>query len=120
MLAGIQPHFPCMTTLSRRISLRVYSQAWIRRVCQRGTRTVDSNRNTTNQITHSDRQSRPEQRKPRIIVRARVQRITLHTVEFRAEDNGHDDTVDSDDFAEDNRDQVLCANTWCFDSASQD
>ena len=119
MLACVHPDFSCIFTLSQSISLWVYSQTWIRRICQRRTRTVDSHRNTTNQITHSDRQSGPKQRKTRIIVRARVQGIPLHAIELRREHDGHNNTVNRYDLAKDNRNQVLCPDTWCLYSTAQ-
>lgn len=36
------------------------------------------------------------------------------------EDDGHNDTVDSDDFAEDDGDKVLCSDSWGFDTSAED
>lgn len=41
-----------------------------------------------------------------------------YRAELGGEDNGHDDTVDSDDFTENNGDQVLGANTGCSDTTT--
>jgi hypothetical protein len=41
-------------------------------------------------------------------------------LQLRREDNGHDDTVDGDDFAENDGDEVLGSDTRGFDAASED
>lgn len=41
-------------------------------------------------------------------------------VEFRREDDGHDNTVDGYDFAEDNGDQVLGSYPGGFDTSTND
>ena len=40
-------------------------------------------------------------------------------VEFGGEDDGHDDAVDGDDFAEDDGDEVLGADAGRFDAATE-
>ena len=39
--------------------------------------------------------------------------------EFAGEDDGHDDAIDGDDFAEDDGDKVLCADAGGADSGSE-
>ena len=71
-------------------------------ICQSSTAPVDSNADTTDEVAHSDRQSRPEQCIPRVVIRASVQLLFRDKLNLRGENDRHDDSVDSDDFAEDN------------------
>ena len=41
-----------------------------------------------------------------------------HGVEFRGEDDGHDDAVDGDDFAKDDGDEVFGSYSGGFDAAA--
>ena len=41
-------------------------------------------------------------------------------MDFGAEDDGHDDAVDGDDFAEDDADEVFGADAGRFDAAAED
>lgn len=95
-------------------------QRWIRGVRQGRTATVDADRDATNQIAHANRQATPEQRKARVIVRRRVDRLDGDGFELGGEDDGHDDAVDGHDFAEDDGDEVLCSYPRGFDAAADD
>jgi hypothetical protein len=44
----------------------------------------------------------------------------LDRADLGLEDDGHDDTVDGDDLAEDDGNQVLCPDSWGLDTTSQD
>ena len=44
----------------------------------------------------------------------------VDVIQFRREDDSHDDSVNSDDFAEDNGDQVFSSYTWRLDTSTKD
>lgn len=85
-----------------------------------GTAAVDPHADAADEIAHSDRQSRPEEGIAGIIVRTRVEGLFRHHGEFGGEDDGHDDTVDCDDLAENNRNQILGSYPRRFDATSED
>lgn len=49
-----------------------------------------------------------------------MQSIPTHLREFGREDDGHDDTVDGNDFAEDDGDEILGSDAWGFHTAAED
>ena len=97
-----------------------YSQTRIRCIRQRRTAPIDAHGHSAYQVAHAHRQATPEERIARIVVAARVHVVTRDQVEFCGEDDGHDDAVDGDDFAEDDGDEVLGPYSWGFDAAAQD
>jgi hypothetical protein len=99
----------------------VHSQCRIRSICEGRTTSVDAYTDTTDQVAHTHGESGPEQRISRENVGGRVDLLdVVDLVELRGEDDGHDDAVDGDDFAEDDGDQVLRSNPGCFDTSTQD
>jgi len=95
-------------------------QARISSVSKRSTATVDTNRNTADQVASADQKTRPEQGETSVVVAARSCSIRTDRGHLCRKDNGHDDTVDGDDFAEDNRDQVLCSDSGSLDTTTED
>jgi hypothetical protein len=95
-----------------------------RRVCrirQRRTTSVDAHTDTADQITHPDRDACPEQRIAREHVRRSVEPVFRHErANLSGEDDRHDDTVDGDDFAEDDGDEVLGSYPWGAHAAAED
>ena len=108
-----------MLAISLLVSNQNHSQCRVRRIRQRSTTPIDPNTHTTYQITHPDRQSTPEQRIPRIHVLAAICALVICSIELRTEHNRHDDTVDGDDFAEDDRDEIFCSDAWRADAAAE-
>ena len=98
----------------------LHSQARIRSIRQRSTTPIDPHANPTDQITHPDRDARPEECVASILIRARQHGRFIHGFQLGGEDDGHDDAVDGDDFAEDDGDKVLGSDPRRFDSAAQD
>ena len=95
-------------------------QAWISSIGQGGTAPIDTHTDTTDQIAHADQHAGPEQGISSVVVAATIQRIATDWREFGGEDDGHDDAVDGDDFAEDDGDEVFGADSRCFDAAAED
>ena len=85
----------------------INSQAWIRGISQRCTAAIDSNRNTANEVTHPHRQPSPEERKARVEVSARVNIVAIDWAKLCRKYNCHNDPVDGDNFAKNDRYQVL-------------
>lgn len=115
-----------LTNLSPRISFLPrepsagYKQRGIRCIRQCGTASVDTDRDTADQIARAHRESSPEKRVSGVVAAAREDVILGDKVEFRREDDRNDDTVDRNDFAEDDGDQVLGPDSGCFHSAAND
>lgn len=82
-------------------------QARIGGISQRCTAAIDSNRNTAYEVTHPHRQPRPEERIARIEISARVYILAVDRSKFCRKDNSHNHPVDSDNFAKNDRDQIL-------------
>lgn len=95
-------------------------QAWIGGICQCGTATIDTNGNTAYQVAASNGKTSPEQGKSSIVVFGARQVFRRNNLKFRGEDDGHDDSVDGNDFAKDNGDQVLRSYTRGLDTAADD
>lgn len=96
----------------------MYEQAWVSSISKSCTATVDTNGDTANQVAGTDSDSSPKQRIAGIVALAGIDFIAGREVEFRRKDNGHDDTVDSDDFAENNGDQVLRSDSRSLDTSA--
>ena len=94
-------------------------QARISSISERSTATVDTNRNTADQVASADQQTRPEQGKSSVVVAARSCGIRANRGHLRREDDGHDNTVNGDDFAENDGDQVLCSDSGSLDTSSE-
>jgi hypothetical protein len=94
-------------------------QARISSIGKRSTATVDTNRNTTDQVASADQQTRPEQGETSVVVAARSCGVRADRSHLCRKDNGHDDTVDGDDFTENDRDQVLCSDSGSLDTTTE-
>jgi hypothetical protein len=98
-----------------------YVQSGISSVSQSRATSVDSNGDTANQVAHADRETSPEQRVTSEVVGARVELLSIRDgLHLGGEDDGHDDAVDGDDFAEDNGDQVLGSYPGSLDTTTDD
>lgn len=96
-------------------------QGRISSICQCCTTSIDTDRHTTDQVAHADGQSCPEQGVPGEVVGARVKLLGVRNVlELRGEDDGHDDAVNGNDFAENDGDQVLRSYPRCLDTTTDD
>ena len=98
----------------------IHIQTWIRCIGQRSTAAIDSHTDTTDQVAHADRDARPKQRVASVVIASRVYVVRWYGVQLRGEDNGHDNAIDGNDFAEDDRDEVLGSYPWGFDTATDD
>lgn len=96
----------------------LYPQAGIGSICQCSTTTVNSDRNTTDQITHPHSQTSPEQSISRVHIRSRIYIVGIHKSKLRRKDDRHDDAVNGDHFTENDGDQILRSNARSFDSTS--
>jgi hypothetical protein len=95
-------------------------QAGVSSISKRSTATVDTDRNTTDQVAHADQETGPEQSETSVVVAARSCSIRADRGHLCRKDNGHDDTVDGDDFAENDGDQVLCSDSGSLDTTTKD
>lgn len=86
---------------------RLDVQRGISRIGQGGTTAVDANGDTADQVAHADGDAGPEQGEASEVRRIGVGTGALERADLGGEDNGHDDTVDGDDLAEDDGDEVL-------------
>ena len=93
----------------------------VRSIGQGSATSVDAHAYTADQVAHAHGYSSPEQRVSGEVVRSRVQQLRVgELVHLGGEDDGHDDTVNSDDFAEDDGDQVLGSYPWRLDTSTDD
>lgn len=84
------------------------SQCRVGGVCQSRATPVDAYTDTANQVAHSNSQASPEQRVSGENVGRRVDLFDVVELgELGGEDDGHDDAVNGDDFAENDGDQIL-------------
>jgi hypothetical protein len=98
----------------------MHLQGRIRSICEGCTTSVDTHADTANQVAHAHGEPSPEQRIAGEDVGGRVDLLdVVDLVELRGKDDGHDDAVNGDDFAEDDGDQVLCSDPGCFDTSTQ-
>jgi hypothetical protein len=80
---------------------------------------VDTDAYTADQVAHAHSNSSPEQRVSGKVVGSRVQQLRVgELVHLGGKDDGHDDTVNGDDFAEDDGDQVLGSYPWRLDTST--
>ena len=94
-------------------------QSGISSIGQSGATSVDSNRDTANQVAHADCETSPEQRVASEVVGAGVELLSIRDrLHLGGEDDGHDDAVDGHDFAEDDRDQVLGSYPGSLDTTT--
>ena len=93
----------------------------VRSIGQGRATSVDAHAYTADQVAHAHGYSSPEQRVSGEVVGSRVQQLRVRElVHLRGEDDGHDDTVNSDDFAEDDGDQVLGSYPRRLDTSTHD
>lgn len=95
-------------------------QRRVRSVGQRSTGAVDTNTDTADQVAHADKRAAPEKGVSGVVVASRVGGVTANLSQLGGEDDAHDDSVDGDDLAENNRDQVLGADSWRLDTTTED
>jgi len=94
-----------------------------RRVCSIGQRSagaVDANTDAANHVAHSHEQAAPEEGISGVVVASRVSGISGNLSKLGREHDAHDDAVDGDNLAEDNRDQVLGADSRRLDTTTED
>lgn len=95
-------------------------QARIGSVGKSSTTTVDTDRDTANQVCETNNNTRPKQGESSVHVAGRVQVFGLDAVKLGSEDDGHDHTVNGDDLAENNRNQVLRSDSRSLNTSTQD
>ena len=118
-----------LTNLYRKVSIhemdgcegRVSNvQAGVSSVSKRSTTAVDANRDTADKVASADQQTRPEQGETSVVIAARFCGVRADRGHLCRKDDGHNDTVDGDDFAENDGDQVLCSDSGSLDTTSED
>jgi hypothetical protein len=95
-------------------------QRRVRSVGQSSAGTVDTDTDTANQVAHADESAAPEKGVSSVVVASRVCSVAANLSQFGREHDAHDDAVDGDDLAENNRDQVLGADSWRLDTTTED
>jgi hypothetical protein len=95
-------------------------QRRVRSIGQRSARAVDTNTDTANQVAHAHEGAAPEKGVSSVVVASRVCSVAANLSQFGREHDAHDDAVDGDDLAENNRDQVLGADSWRLDTTTED
>jgi hypothetical protein len=95
-------------------------QAGISGISKRSTATVDTNRNTADQVASANQKTRPEQGETSVVVAARSCGIRANRGHLCRKDDGHNHTVNGDDFAENDGDQVLCSDSGSLDTTTED
>lgn len=95
-------------------------QCRISGIGQSSSTAVDTNSNTADQIATSNSDTCPEQRKTGVVSLSVVDNSFVNIANLRGENDGHDDTVDGNDFAEDDRNQVLGSDSRSLDSGTED
>lgn len=96
-------------------------QSRVGSVSQSSATSVDAYADTANEVAHANGDSSPEQGVSSEVVGARVKQLGVgELVHLGGEDDGHDDAVDGDDFAEDDGDQVLGSYPRCLDTSTDD
>jgi hypothetical protein len=104
-------------------SFAIHIQDLQRRVCSVGQRSagaVDANTDAANQVAHAHKRAAPEKGISGVVVASRVCGIAANLSELGREHDAHDHAVDGDDLAENNRDQVLGADSWRLDTTAED
>jgi hypothetical protein len=98
----------------------MHLQCRIRSICKGCTTSIDAYADAADQVAHAHGKSGPEQRVSGEDVGGRVDLLdVVDLVEFRGEDDGHDDAVNGDNFAEDDGDQVLRSYPGCLDTSTE-
>lgn len=97
-----------------------YTQRTISGVGQSSTTAVDADSQTTNEIAESNSDSSPEESETSIVGVGRVGISSgSGAFDLGGEDNGHNNSVNGDDFAENNGDQVLGSDARSFDTGAE-
>ena len=105
------------------LHLHSISENLQRRVCSIGQRSagaVDANTDAANHVAHSHEQAAPEEGISGVVVASRPCSIATNLSKFGRKDDAHDDTVDGDNLAENDRDQVLGADSWRLNTTTED
>jgi hypothetical protein len=95
-------------------------QRRVRSVSQSSAGAVDANTDAANQVAHAHERTAPEEGVSSVVVASRVCGIAADLSELGREHDAHDDAVDGDDLAENNRDQVLGADARRLDTTAED
>jgi hypothetical protein len=95
-------------------------QRRVRSVGQRSAGAVDANTDTANQVAHAHKRAAPEKGISGVVVASRVGGVATDLSQFGREYDAHNDAVDGDYLAENNRDQVLGADSWRLDTTTED
>lgn len=98
----------------------LHKQRAVCRVRERSTGSIDAHAHAADQVAHADRDAGPEERVAGIVVGASVELFFRDVVELGREDDGHDDAIYGDDFAEDDGNEVFCADAGRFNAAADD
>lgn len=94
-------------------------QSAVRSIGQGSTATVDSDSHAADEVAEAHGDAGPKQSKAGIVCVSPMCLGGAHVVDFGGEDDGHDDAVDCDDFAEDDGDEVLCSDSRGLDTATE-
>jgi hypothetical protein len=95
-------------------------QGTISSIGQGSTAAVDANSHTAHQVAEADGQTGPEQGVASKVRVGREHVGALDAGDLGGEDDGHDDTVDGDDLAEDDGDEVLGSDSGSLDACTED
>lgn len=82
--------------------------------------TSNTNTKAANQIGTSHSQTSPEKRVTSVKILLCEDGSTRHGSELRRKNNSHNETINSNNFAENNTDQIFGGNSRCFDASSKD
>lgn len=100
---------------------KIHIQSGISSISQGRATSVDTNGDTANQVAHADCETSPEQRVASEVVGAGVELLSIRDrLHLGGEDDGHDDAVDGNDFAENDGDQVLGSYPGSLDTTTDD
>lgn len=94
-------------------------QRSIGRVSEGSTTAVDADGNTAHEVAETDGYASPKEGKAGVVCIGRVEIGARDCVDLGRKDNGHDDAVDGHDFAEDDGDEVLGADTGRLDASAK-
>lgn len=100
---------------------QIILQRGISCISERSTAAVYADRDTADKVAHAHGKAGPEQGESSEVVSRAVKNIVVADVrKLGGEDDGHDDSVNSNNFAEDDGDQVLRSYTRGLDTSSDD
>lgn len=102
-----------------RKSTRGRVQSCICCIGQRSSTTVDADSDTANQVAASHSKTSPEERESGVVGLGIKDGGFINVSDLGGEDDGHDDSVNGDDLAEDDGDQVLCSNSRRLDTSTE-